>query len=169
MNKYTTFCCIAIFLLSMPASAQVSAPRHFAEADQMIRELYAVISGPAGERDWEKMEALFHPAAIMGALRKNREGLVEYHHFTLDEYIRRNAPYFLANGFYESEIDRSIQEYGELMHVFSAYESRHNPDGPVFMRGINSIQLIHDKGRWWIISIQWNAERDDLPLPENLN
>jgi hypothetical protein len=32
-------------------------------------------------------------------------------------------------------------------------------------RGINSIQLMNDGSRWWIVSVFWDAERPDNPLP----
>jgi hypothetical protein len=32
-------------------------------------------------------------------------------------------------------------------------------------RGINSIQPMNDGGRWWIVSVFWDAERPDNPLP----
>jgi hypothetical protein len=34
------------------------------------------------------------------------------------------------------------------------------------MRGINSIQLFNDGTRWWIITIYWQHESPDDPLPE---
>jgi hypothetical protein len=140
----------------------------YQNVDNVIIDLYDVISGPAGERDWDRMKNLFHPNAIMGALRMDDGKELGYSSFTLEEYVERSGPYFLENGFFESELNRSTQQYGELIHMFSAYESRHTKQGPVFSRGINSIQLIMEKERWWIVSIQWNSEREDLPIPKKL-
>jgi hypothetical protein len=51
--------------------------------------------------------------------------------------------------------------------VWSTYESRHDPNDPKpFMRGINSIQLFHDGTRWWIVSIYWQQEGPEHPVPE---
>jgi hypothetical protein len=140
----------------------------YQKIDDVIEDLYDVISGPAGERDWDRMRNLFHDDALMGSIRKNNAGELVYASFSLEEYIKRSATYFLENGFFESEIGSSSQSYGELVHRFSAYESRHTEKDPVFRRGINSIQLVYTKNRWWIVSIQWNSERDDLPLPKKL-
>jgi hypothetical protein len=57
-------------------------------------------------------------------------------------------------GFYEKEIARRTEQFGNIAHVWSIYESRHNEDDPEpFMRGINSIQLFNDGKRWWIVNI----------------
>ena len=37
--------------------------------------------------------------------------------------------------------------------------------GGSFVRGINTIQLMQDGARWWILSIGWDTEREDQPLP----
>jgi len=51
--------------------------------------------------------------------------------------------------------------------VFSTYESRRtlNDEKP-FMRGINSFQLWYDGKRWWVITILWQGESPDTPIPE---
>jgi hypothetical protein len=49
--------------------------------------------------------------------------------------------------------------------VFSSYESRHSPADKPFERGINSIQLLNDGTRWWVISILWDTERAGNRLP----
>ena len=33
------------------------------------------------------------------------------------------------------------------------------------MRGINSIQMMHDGARWWIVNIFWDGEREGSPIP----
>jgi len=51
-----------------------------------------------------------------------------------------------------------------MAQVFSTYESRHEKDGAPFARGINSIQLLWDGGRWWVATILWDSERPDNPI-----
>ena len=85
----------------------------------------------------------------------------------LDGFIARVEPYFAENGFYEKEVARRVEQFGQITHVWSTYESRHNPDDPEpFMRGINSIQLFNDGRRWWIVSIYWQQESDVDPISE---
>ena len=34
-----------------------------------------------------------------------------------------------------------------------------------FARGVNSIQLVRQDGRWWVVTILWDVERPDQPIP----
>ena len=84
----------------------------------------------------------------------------------VDGFIARVEPYFAEHGFYEKEIARRIEQFGRIAHVLSTYESRHNPDDPEpFMRGINSIQLFYDGARWWIVTIYWQHQSTEHPIP----
>ncbi|MGB9109115.1 MAG: hypothetical protein WCC39_10565, partial [Telluria sp.] len=68
---------------------------------------------------------------------------------------------------FEREAARSTETFGQIVHVFSTYESRHAADdAKPFQRGINSIQLYHDGKRWWVVNVLWRAEDERLPLPE---
>ena len=70
-------------------------------------------------------------------------------------------------GFFESELARRVETYGHIAHVFSTYESRHSPKDPKpFMRGINSFQLLNDGKRWWVVTIYWEGETPENPLPK---
>jgi hypothetical protein len=85
----------------------------------------------------------------------------------IDGFIARVEPFFKENGFYEKEIARRTEQFGNIAHVWSIYESRHNEDDPEpFMRGINSIQLFNDGNRWWIVNIYWQQEDPDSPIPD---
>ena len=85
----------------------------------------------------------------------------------IDGFIARVEPFFEENGFYEKEIARRTEQFGNIAHVWSIYESRHNEDDPEpFMRGINSIQLFNDGKRWWIVNIYWQQESAENPVPE---
>jgi hypothetical protein len=85
----------------------------------------------------------------------------------VDGYIARSADYLEKDGFFEKEIARSTQQFGHIAHVWSTYESRHKADDPrPFMRGINSIQLLYDDARWWIVTIYWQHESPEEPIPE---
>jgi len=71
-----------------------------------------------------------------------------------------------ATGFFEREISRRTDCFGNICQVFSTYESRHSAtDATPFQRGINSIQLLRDGNRWWIASVVWDVERADNPIP----
>jgi len=86
---------------------------------------------------------------------------------TPEDYIKRAEPFLVDDGFFEREIGRRTEQYRHITHIFSTYDSRNSAnDKKPFARGINSIQLIHDNDRWWIISILWNGETKEDPLPQ---
>jgi hypothetical protein len=135
--------------------------------DHVLVALYAVISGPPGERDWNRFRSLFLPGAHLTSTGKSAEGSIRVHPNTVDDYVTRGGAYFLKNGFFESAIHSRIETFGNIAQVFSSYESRHNASEAPFARGINSIQLLNDGKRWWIVGILWDEERPDNPLPKD--
>ena len=79
--------------------------------------------------------------------------------FTVDEYIERNSPFFEKEGFFERETSRVTEQFGQIAHPFSTYDSKHAPtDVKPFARGVNSIQIMNDGKRWWIVTIFWQGE-----------
>jgi uncharacterized protein (DUF2237 family) len=52
--------------------------------------------------------------------------------------------------------------FGDLAAVFSTYERSVGQD---VRRGINSIQLVKDGERWWVISLSWSDEIEHGTLP----
>ena len=145
-------------------------PRDVESIDAIIAATYDVISGPAGKkRDWDRERSLFVPGArliptatVPGKTDVDLAPLV----LDVEGYIARVEPLFEKEGFYETEIARRVEQFGRIAHVWSTYESRHDSSAPEpFMRGINSIQLFNDGKRWWILSIYWQHESKQHPLP----
>lgn len=136
--------------------------------DAIISAVYEVISGPAGKkRDWNRMRSLFIPGARLIPTGPRPDGSYAARVLTVDEYIARAEPFFEKEGFHEREVARVTEEFGRVAHAFSTYESRHTPDdAKPFQRGINSIQLMNDGKRWWIVTIFWQGEDEKHPLPE---
>ncbi len=86
---------------------------------------------------------------------------------TLDEYIEGSSPFMEKQGFFEREIARRTETFRTITHVFSTYESKHKlTDEKPFARGINSIQLLNDGKRWWILTIALSGEASDEPVTE---
>ncbi len=133
--------------------------------DSVIRAVYDVISGPAGTRDWDRFRSLFIEGARLIPVRPTPDGPAPVV-LTTEDYIRRARGNFEKSGFYETEISRRIEAFGNIAHVFSTYESRHAPGAKPFARGINSIQVARDGNTWKVVTILWDSERDDNPLPE---
>ncbi len=96
----------------------------------------------------------------------NEKGKSAMRVFTVDEFIKLIEPRTKTEGFFEREIARRVERFGAVAHVFSTYESRKAESDPVpFVRGINSIQLFFDGKRWWAVTIFWDSERPDQPIP----
>lgn len=143
-------------------------PADVASLDAIIAALYDVISGPAGQaRDWDRMRSLFVPGARLIPVRVHPVEGTSAVILGVEDYIRQSGPFLERNGFFEHEIGRTDQQYGHIAHVFSAYAARRQADDPQpFMRGINSIQAMHDGARWWIVTVYWDQERPATPIPE---
>jgi hypothetical protein len=139
--------------------------------DAIIAASYDVISGPVGKkRDWDRERSLFAPGArLIPTATVPGETDVDLAPLVLDVegYIARVEPLFEKSGFYETEVARRTEQFGQIAHVWSTYESRHDPSEPEpFMRGTNSFQLFNDGKRWWILSVYWQHESKQHPLPQ---
>ena len=133
--------------------------------DTAVKALYDVISGPAGARDWARFRALFIEGGRLIPVRVTPQGASTMP-WTPDDYVQRAGPNLEKNGFFESEVSRKLETFGNIAHAFSTYESRRAPGEKPFARGINSIQLAKVGGAWKIVTVFWDSERPDNPLPE---
>jgi len=149
------------------AGAPAARPDDVRTLESILAALYDVISGPAGERDWNRFRSLFVPTARLTSTGKAPDGTVVVHPNSVEDYVNRAGAFFRKTGFFESAIVNRILAFGNVAQVFSSYESRHAPGEAPFSRGINSIQLLNDGKRWWVVSILWDSERPDNPLPKD--
>jgi len=143
----------------------VAKPDDVKSVDSLLAALYEVISGPAGERDWNRFRSLFMPNARLTSAEKTPDGAVRVRPSSVEDYVRLGGNYFLKNGFFEKPIVSRVETFGNVAQVFSSYESRHAPGEAPFARGINSLQMLYDGKRWWVVNILWDEERPDNPLP----
>jgi hypothetical protein len=149
------------------ATASAANPADVATLDSILAALYDVISGPAGQsRNWDRFRSLFIPGARLiptgGPAGQPARATV----LTPDDYVQRAGPGLERDGFFEREIGRTVDTFGRITQVFSAYDSKRTPsDAQPFQRGINSIQLLNDGTRWWIVTVYWDSERPDSPIP----
>jgi hypothetical protein len=141
--------------------------------DHLVASLYDVISGPAGNRDWQRFRSLFVPDGRIGSIHPDfpaskdkpaRKGDVVF--LTPDMFAQQNDPYFKTNGFFERSIANRVEEFGDLVEVWSTDEGRDaKDDAKPSSRGINSFQIVHARGRFWIASLLFDNERPGLTLP----
>jgi len=144
-------------------------PADVATLDAIMKAVYDVISGDAGApRDWDRFRSLFHKDARLIPTGKNAQtGVVGARALTPDDYVQRASANFAKEGFFEREKARRVDMYGNIAQVFSTYESFHSlTDAKPFMRGINSFQLLNDGKRWWVVTIYWQGETPETPIPK---
>jgi hypothetical protein len=142
--------------------------------DHILGAVYDVISGPAHHpRDWDRFRSLFVPGArlepiqvVPGTPDPKTAPATDVTFLAVDAYVARATTRMESEGFYERGVHNEIAQFGEMTSVFSTYESRHAAsDQKPFARGINSIQLLKDGARYWIVQILWEAERPNLEIP----
>ncbi|HEX7721545.1 MAG TPA: hypothetical protein VF397_05265 [Pyrinomonadaceae bacterium] len=148
------------------AAVPPANPADVATMDAIVASLYDVISGPPGARNWDRFRSLFVPGARLIPTGARPTGEVGSRVMTVEDYAQRSGPFLEKNGFFEREVSRRLEKFGNIAHIFSTYESRHKADdAKPFARGINSIQLMNDGKRWWIVTVFWQAEDEKNPLP----
>jgi hypothetical protein len=152
--------------LALAQDAPAAKAEDVSSVDALIKALYDVISGPAGQaRDWNRFKSLFAPGARLMPTGKDESGAGRMRVWTPDEYVQTAGSNLEKMGFFEREIGRVSEQYGALTQLMSAYDSRRAAqDEKPFARGINGIQIWNDGKRYWIASIYWEQESPANPI-----
>lgn len=180
MKTATQFLFTAFLLLMLPLTGRVQAQNSQAQptttptanpgdvdsVEHLLSAVYDSISGPAGPRNWDRLRSLFYADARLIPTHRDKAGKITATTLTLDQYIDRAKPYFEKEGFYEAGVANRIEVWDHIAHVWSTYESHHAKGDKPFARGINSFQFFNDGNRWWVITIYWEGEEPEHPLPE---
>jgi hypothetical protein len=165
-----------LLAVSVSAAAQTGAPRldiknvpprpeDVATIDGMIKAFYEVVSGPKGQpRDWARDRTLYIKDVRFVPIDVDEAGKITPRIVDHQAFAESSAS-LEKEGFFEHEIHRVSQRFGPIAHVWSTYEARRTPDGPVITRGINSIELFWDGKRWWIANAIWTDETKTQPIP----
>jgi hypothetical protein len=142
------------------------ALEEFASMDTIITTLYGTISGPASARDWDRFRELFYPSARLLRTIVSPEGTISMSAMDVQGFIDFAEPFLRQHPFYERELVRQVDQFGQIAQVFSTFESASDPEGGDSLgRGINSLQLWFDGQRWWVMSMLWDDERPTNPIP----
>ncbi|WP_435623394.1 hypothetical protein [Flagellimonas sp.] len=122
----------------------------------IIDAYYDVISG-SSQDPWQFERDKYIHAEGAVITRWDENGKVGPYSLE-EEYI--SLLLFPKEDWFEKELKRKVSQYGNIAQVWSAFEVRTNPDVESTTRGINSIQLYFEKGRWWISSWTGVMESD---------
>lgn len=122
--------------------------------DEVIAKMYASMSfEPGGRPDWDAQREVFAPGARL--VRVRDDGVFEFDPASFREDYERMIAAGSLSSFFERELWREENVYGDVAHVLSAYEIRTSRDGELVSRAIKSIQLFAKNGRWWISAMIW--------------
>lgn len=144
-------------------------PEDVATIDGIIKAFYEVISGAAGQpRQWGRDKTLYSPDVRFVAMSVRDSGKPRAEIMGHAEYVNGTNDLFVKEGFIEREIGRVTRQYGNIAHIFSAYEWETTAGKKARGRGVNSLELYNDGTRWWISTVTWEEERPNNPIPKEL-
>lgn len=141
-------------------STPTPRPSDVATLDAILHAFYETVSGAAGQpRDWDRFRSLILPGGRLMPVISIPGEKAGVRFLSTEDFIHRVEPIFAVEDFWERETSRQTEAAGHFAHVLSFYESLRSPDGPPFERSVNSIQLLNDGLRWWIVNVMWNTSR----------
>ncbi|MDT8416136.1 MAG: hypothetical protein RQ735_12275 [Flavobacteriaceae bacterium] len=157
MKKLVPTYILLVILASTSIFGQTDAEKYALDVksvDAIINAYYDVVSGSSHDPwQFERDKYIHSKNAVITRFDEN--GIAESH--TLEaEYI----PMGLSpkEDFYEKELKRLVSQFGNIAQVWSAFEIRTHPETESNIRGLNSIQLHFENGRWYIDS--WTCEME---------
>jgi hypothetical protein len=135
--------------------------------DAIVHAYYDVISGPAGERDWNRFYSLFLPGGrLIQTNRAAPDSAPRTAVMSPQEFAQKLGPYLAKNSLYEGEISHSADTFGAITQRFSTYAVLRAPgDAKPKARGIYSAQLFNDGKRWYIVTLYWDNEYPGNAIP----
>ncbi len=92
--------------------------------------MYDTISGPAGKRNWQRERSLYLPGARLIPIGKRIHGEGGLHVMTLDEWIEEVTPFFAENDFWEMEVMRHSDRFGNIDPGFQHLRSARQQGRP---------------------------------------
>jgi len=147
------------------ATTYPALPEDVASPESLVLAVYDAISGPRGERDWSRIRSFYLDGARLIPTGMRANGEFGLRILSIEQWIEGARDLFLREDFFEVQVAQKVDRFGQIAQVFSTYECRHQADGPAFMRGINSFQLLHKDGRWWVVNCFWDNESAGNPIP----
>jgi hypothetical protein len=183
MKTHFTLCLVTLALLWAAAASSEDKvrvhvdrpvvpanPQDVSSIEGIVRASYEVISGGVGvPRQWGRDRTLGDPHMRFVSLSKDpKTGQVTRSSGTEQDFADHADAYFVKTGFREHELAHAIHRFGNVATVVSSYEGKETAASKPADRGVNIFQLYNDGKRWWILSIIWDEERPDNPIPQEL-
>jgi len=156
----------AAVIAKLEASVPQPKPADVVSINAIMVAIYESISGPAGDRNLDRFRSLMLPSGRLTSSIVDEHGSHAVRQWSVDEFVAEVRPVFATNAFYEAALINRVERFGNMAQVFTSYASRTESHGKPFQRGINSMQLMYDGKRWWVVSILWDIDRPGNPLPK---
>ena len=138
------------------------------EINKVVNKLYSNLTFEKGKSPTlAKLKDIFYGKGLM----VNNSG-DDPKSYTLEEFssiVNGQVKAGKVKAFKEGELSSKVELFGKVAQCFSTYESGYilaGRDDYVTKRGINSIQLIKKYGKWFIVSVTWNEENEELKIPD---
>jgi hypothetical protein len=146
------------------AQQERAEPAHDPAIYELLRRLYAVISFEEGdEPDWRGLTAVFSEHARI--TRVTPEGTDYMDPSSFLAMTRNMVDLGAYTSFYEIEVGRQVERFGDIAQVWSVYETRRNKAAREALgRGVNSIQLIRERDTWRVLGLLWDETHADPRL-----
>jgi hypothetical protein len=118
-------------------------------------------------RNWARQRTLYDPAGIFVATgRDPATGALAPRRRTFQEYVDMMDEYSVETGFVDKPLACVTRRRKYVATVTCGYEGREGPK--VTERGVDIFQLYNDGTRWWILSVVWDKEEPNNPIPAEL-
>ncbi|MBY0572455.1 MAG: hypothetical protein K2P84_02140 [Undibacterium sp.] len=130
----------------------------YVEPGELIRELYRLVSAPAGaSKNWTRLRSLHAPNATI-TFPQHVGDKLHATTYNVEQFTALNDKLFGKRGFFEVELRQEVQIFGHVAHVWSAYASSESVDGKPYTYGINSFQLLNNGQYWCVLSATWDGD-----------
>lgn len=142
-------------------------PEDVSSPEQLVEALWRLYSARAGQRNWPRLRALFHPCAGYSVIvypdAQSATSFAFLHGF--EDYRNWCYEFVTNNDLFEYGIVKQVVRHGNLAHVWASVAISGEPNGRPWTRAMQSIRMIFDGKRWWIQTIAVDHETGDNPIP----
>ncbi len=138
------------------------------EIDAFLEELYrSFCFDPGAEADWEAMERLFvSGASFVSPIRPSEAVQVQDAKGFLADFRRWIQTSEVGRtGLHERIVRTRIERFGSIAHAYVTFEGFVPTDGIVQTLGLDSLQLVLDRGTWKLSSFSSQYASANEPLP----
>lgn len=145
-------------------------PQDVSSIDNIVAASYETISGGVGvPRQWSRDRSLYDPNVRFVSISVNPQSKAIVNRSESHQgFVDGSDAFLVKEGFTERELKHVTKRFGNVATVLSSYEGTVASTEKVVTRGVNIFQLYFDGRRWWILSMVWDEERPDNPLPPEL-